>query len=53
MPLASIGTGYTFIGTRNAPSVFARIVAFGQYPFNGTILPHASVVVGMEFSGRE
>ena len=53
MPLASIGIGYSFIRTQTAPSVFTRIVAFGQYPFNSTILPHLGVVIGIEFSRRK
>jgi hypothetical protein len=53
MPLASIGIGYSFTRAQTAPSVFTRIVAFGQYPFNGTILPHLGVVIGIEFSRRK
>ncbi len=53
MPLASIGIGYSFTRTQTALSVFTRIVAFGQYPFNGTILPHLGVMIGIEFSRRK
>ena len=51
MPLASIGIGYSSTRTQTAPSVFTRIVAFGQYPFNGTVLPHLGIVIGFESRG--
>lgn len=43
MPMISVGVGLAL--ARFAP--YLRIVAFGQYPFNRHLLPHAAVVLGV------
>jgi hypothetical protein len=43
MPTLTLGTGWQ--GERLAP--FLRVQAFGQFPFNHHLLPHAALLVGV------
>ena len=43
MPTVTLGTGWQ--GDNVAP--FLRVQAFGQYPFNHHLLPHAALIVGV------
>jgi hypothetical protein len=45
MPTFALGTGWRF--DKFAP--FLRLQAFGQYPFNHQLLPHAALLLGARF----
>jgi hypothetical protein len=45
-PTAALGLGYELPGGRRA---FARLVGFGEYPYNTYMLPHAALQVGMQW----
>jgi hypothetical protein len=46
MPTITIGTGWE--GEKVAP--FVRVQAFGQFPFNAHLLPHAALMVGVRWT---
>ena len=48
----SLGFGWKSAAEQHPQDYFLRIIAFGQYPFNGIVLPHLGLQLGTSFEFR-